>query len=158
MTRAPKVPDLYQRQPRCAICKNVALLPWVDSQLAKAMSAPYISKTATETMNMPVSIQIVRSHAKHYVPAIPAQASTPEDLAILVRDRTVQALKTGTLEPTISHGLQAQQILDRRAEKTNDRETMLNMARLLSGAGAAGFLAPPEMVVIEGESERISEE
>ena len=37
---------------------------------------------------------------------------------------------------TAQHGLTAQALLDRRIEKQADRDLALNMARLLSGAGA----------------------
>jgi hypothetical protein len=43
-------------------------------------------------------------------------------------------LRAGQLRVTAQHGLTAQALLDRRAEKAADRDLALNMARLLSGA------------------------
>jgi hypothetical protein len=67
------------------------------------------------------------------------------DFAILVRKRAAQMLINGELRVTASHGLQAQALLDRRAEKEADRDLQLNLARLLSGA-----ITLPPSAVIEG--------
>ncbi len=158
-SRAPRIPELYERQPRCRICRDVNRVGYVDAQLARGISATSISKMMEE-MNLPTSTQMILSHQKHYVPpAAPATVTNKEDLAVLIRDRTLQAVKQGKLEPTIAHGLQAQKILDDRVNKTSDRDFIVQMARLLSGADApAGFLPPPELVVIEGHAEEVIEE
>jgi hypothetical protein len=78
-----------------------------------------------------------------------AQARTQAELdfAALVQKRASEMLARGELRVTASHGLQAQALLDRRAEKQADRDLSLNMARLLSGAM---MLTPSE--VIEGRA------
>jgi hypothetical protein len=63
-----------------------------------------------------------------------AQSDAERDFAILVQRRATEMLRDGQLRVTASHGLQAQALLDRRAEKQADRDLALNMARLLSGA------------------------
>lgn len=65
------------------------------------------------------------------------------DFAILVQQRATELLREGALRVTASHGLAAQALLDRRAEKAADRDLMLNMARLLSGAIS---MAPMEVI------------
>jgi hypothetical protein len=49
------------------------------------------------------------------------------------------------MKVTASHGLAAQALLDRRAEKQADRDLTLNMARLLSGAIS---LPPAEVIEV----------
>lgn len=56
------------------------------------------------------------------------------DLAALVRDNVFARVEEGTLEPTLSEGLRAQEMLDRRTEKAGDRDLMIQLAGLLSGA------------------------
>jgi len=67
------------------------------------------------------------------------------DFAIAVQQKATELLNAGALKVNASHGLAAQALLDRRAEKQADRDLMLNMARLLSGAV---IITPGE--VIEG--------
>jgi hypothetical protein len=68
------------------------------------------------------------------------------DFAVLVQKKAMQLLETGNLRVTATHGLQAQALLDRRAEKAADRDLAVNLARLLSGA-----MAPTPMKVVSGE-------
>jgi hypothetical protein len=56
------------------------------------------------------------------------------DFAVMVQKRATDLLRAGELRVTAQHGLTAQALLDRRAEKQADRDLALNMARLLSGA------------------------
>lgn len=58
------------------------------------------------------------------------------DLAALVRDNVYARVEEGVLEPTLAEGLRAQEMLDRRADKQGDRDMMLQLAGLLSGATA----------------------
>jgi hypothetical protein len=148
---APKIPELYRLNARCRICKNPEVLAYVDAQLTRGMTATFIALFLTDKMSTPTTPNIVLSHKKHFIAPLPEQAAKKEDLAILVRDRTVEAIREGRLEPTISHGLQAQALIDRRTEKTNDQNLMLAMARALSG-GPAGYLEPPDDLIIEGEA------
>ena len=59
-----------------------------------------------------------------------------DDLAATVVRRTMKQMAAGKLVPTLRDGLQAQQLLDRRAEKAADRSFMLNLAAALAGGGS----------------------
>jgi hypothetical protein len=74
-----------------------------------------------------------------------AQGQAEIDFAMLVQRRATEMLRDGQLRVTASHGLQAQALLDRRAEKSADRDLAINIARLLSGS-----ISMPPMEVIEG--------
>lgn len=77
----------------------------------------------------------------------PSQAATDADLdfARLVQQQAIKLMQRGDLRVTATHGLQAQALLDRRAEKQADRDLALNLARLMSGA-----LTPAPVQIIEG--------
>jgi len=89
----------------------------------------------------------------------PKDISEGADFAQTVTNLTMKAMRDGKAEPTIRDGLQAQALLDKRAEKAEDRRFMLNLARALAGGG----LGTPELLlpepmkdvspVIEGEYE-----
>jgi hypothetical protein len=68
---------------------------------------------------------------------------TTGDLAELVRDKTLKAVKAGTLKPTLQHGLMAQQMLDKRAERAADRQLAIRLAAMLGGGKA------PDGVIID---------
>jgi hypothetical protein len=74
-----------------------------------------------------------------------AQSQAEVDFAVMVQKRATELLAKGELRVTAQHGLQAQALLDRRAEKQADRDVAINIARLLSGA----MIMPPT-TVIEG--------
>lgn len=69
------------------------------------------------------------------------------DFATMVQHRATELLAAGELRVTTQHGLSAQALLDRRAEKQADRDIALNIARLLSGA-----MVMPPVTVIEGRA------
>lgn len=74
-----------------------------------------------------------------------AQGQAEIDFAVMVQKRATDLLAAGQLRVTAQHGLTAQALLDRRAEKQADRDVAINIARLLSGA----MIMPP-VTVIEG--------
>jgi len=74
-----------------------------------------------------------------------AQTTAEIDFAVMVQKRATELLAKGELRVTAQHGLTAQALLDRRAEKQADRDVAINIARLLSGA----MIMPP-VTVIEG--------
>lgn len=78
------------------------------------------------------------------------------DLAALVRDNVFARVEEGTLEPSLSEGLRAQEMLDRRAEKGADRDMMIVLAGLLSGASTPVALLGDG--AIEGSFREVSEE
>jgi hypothetical protein len=77
-----------------------------------------------------------------------------DDVAVLVQAEVVKKLKDGEARVTVQHGLQAQALLDRRAERAKDRELAVTLARLLHAPPppAAAIMERVESVtVIEGE-------
>jgi hypothetical protein len=56
------------------------------------------------------------------------------DLASLVRDQVSNLVEAGHLTPTLSEGLRAQEIIDRRQEKSSDRELTMALAGILGGS------------------------
>jgi len=73
-----------------------------------------------------------------------AKTTAEMDFATLVQKRATDLLQAGDLRVTAQHGLTAQALLDRRAEKQADRDVAINIARLLSGA-----MVMPPIAVIE---------
>jgi hypothetical protein len=71
------------------------------------------------------------------------------DFALLIRSEANRLLAAGKLNVTAAHGLKAQELLDRRAEKRMDRALMVELAGLLSGART--LTGPPSDLIIEGE-------
>jgi hypothetical protein len=65
------------------------------------------------------------------------------DLASLVRDYTFSSVESGELVPTLSEGLRAQEILDRRQEKGADRDLAMTLASILGGATVVEGIATP---------------
>lgn len=59
------------------------------------------------------------------------------DLASIVRDYTFSAVEAGELVPTLSEGLRAQEIIDRRSEKSSDRDLAMTLAGILGGSSAS---------------------
>jgi hypothetical protein len=76
------------------------------------------------------------------------------DFAQAIRSEANRRLAAGTLTVTAAHGLKAQELLDRRAEKRMDRALMVELAGLLSGARS--LHGPPSDLVIEGEWREVS--
>ena len=58
------------------------------------------------------------------------------DLAVLVRDYVESAVKDGALTPTLAEGLWAQEMIDRRQEKSAERDIALQLAEILGGSTA----------------------
>jgi hypothetical protein len=67
--------------------------------------------------------------------------SAPKDLATMVRDKTLKAVTEGRLKPTLQHGLMAQSMLDKRAERAADRQLAIRLAAMLAGQ------APPPGII-----------
>jgi len=78
------------------------------------------------------------------------------DLAKLVRDVAMAAVEAGELRPTLQEGLRAQEILDRRVEKSADRDLTLILAQVLGGGQAYGAPLLTDGAV-EGEYEVVGE-
>lgn len=77
-----------------------------------------------------------------------SESGDARDFASLVHDRALKALERSELAVTTKDGLAAQAIIDRREERSKDRDFALNLAILLSGGGQ---MAPRN--VIDDESD-----
>lgn len=56
------------------------------------------------------------------------------DLATLVRDYVFSEVESGGMTPTLSEGLRAQEMMDKRNDKTADRDLIVSLAQILGGA------------------------
>ena len=56
------------------------------------------------------------------------------DLATLVRDYVFSEVESGGMTPTLSEGLRAQEMMDKRNDKTADRDLIESLAQILGGA------------------------
>lgn len=72
------------------------------------------------------------------------------DLAVLVRDRVISAVAEEGLAPTVSEGLRAQELLDKRAERGADRSLALRFAAVIAGAFAPAGVVEGEYVDVDG--------
>lgn len=81
------------------------------------------------------------------------EVTTSDDLAAVVVRQTLRRIASGHLKPTLRDGIQAQSLLDKRAEKAADRSFMLNLASALAGGGhqVPQKLLPPPDDAIEGD-------
>jgi hypothetical protein len=146
----------------CSVCDQKELARVIGEESRKGLSNVAISRLMT-LRGTPVSRHLVTQHLKHAPEADPSvtAAANKRDLAILVRDMTWDAVKRGDLSITdamwrnVTPGLKAEQIIDARAARTDERKTMIAIAMLLSGAAGSG---PPEHLLvgdgleIEGEA------
>lgn len=80
-------------------------------------------------------------------------ARSKGDLATLVRDKTVTMMERGKLTPTLQHGLMAQALIDKRAERMADRQLALTVAGIL-----AGTVAPTSVIVFDGTARDVTGE
>lgn len=118
---------------------------------------------ARRTYNRQHGIEVAVAKPADAPDAIPEVAvAHDDDLAAVVVKKTLRQLASGRLEPSLRDGLIAQQLLDRREEKAQDRQFMLSLAQALAGGGysaprqlVAATVEPPEDV-IEGYFEDVS--
>ena len=141
-------PDQTLR-PRCPVCKSPHKAE-IHALLAAKMTFEEIH-LATQKMGQGIKRITIGKHVRIclggkrpvmdgtmaqgvYDASKAAQTQAEVDFATLVQKRAAEMLADGQLRVTASHGLQAQALLDRRAEKAADRDLAVNMARLLSGS------------------------
>jgi len=124
----------------------------VNGLLIGGSSTTFIAKNLGQ-MGMGVSMRDLNAHKKTCLndSASVAKADllaqeNKVDFAELVRAKAVARLRAGEIEVSTQHGLNAQALIDRREEKTQDRDLMLSLARVMSGALGTG----PPAALIEG--------
>jgi len=143
---------------RCLICQNQPLRSFVDGSVTKGFSNAGISAAVTD-MGGTLDPEVVGRHKRnHYVkPADPeAPQRTGKDLAIIMRDKVVEAVEDldaqallymgKDLAPMVGKGLQAQAILDKR-DATNKKLGIAAGALSLQAwlAGLRDAPTPPEL-------------
>lgn len=156
----------------CRVCKGEHEQV-INDLLARKTPMLRIEKTMrAEPYNFPIKYEAVANHLKRCLngdlrnielPATVQAAAvaerrltvgmTPEeekDFALLVHATALEELKSGKLRISTKDGLTARALLDRRDEKKADRLMVMNLARLLSGAGGVGPQFSSEGELIEG--------
>ena len=149
----------------CSICTDPERSELVNGMLDLRFPHTRISLESRKVFPAaPIKAETIGRHAKHYklrsrvkLPSIakvekapPTQLDPSGDLAEMVAVRAAELVANGSARVSVGDGLKAQALLDRRAEKAEDRRFMLNLAQLLSGGGQP---APKELLpgdVVEG--------
>lgn len=143
----------------CAICSDDRL-PIVNSMLAAGRSLTWIEKEM-KNLGKPTKSETVSRHLRNCLNdnrqagAISERGAglpvSNEDFALAVRAEAQKMLNEGRLSVRTEHGLTAQALLDRRAEKQADRRLMVELAGLLSGARR--IEGPPDDLIVGEWSE-----
>lgn len=152
----------------CSICSDPEKKAWVEAQHALGFSSNAMEPRSRE-WGRPMKQETIMRHLRHLngsslattdpLVNIDRAADQPKaDVATLVQAEVVRKLEDGTARVTVQHGLQAQQLIDRRLERQKDRELAVTLARLLHSPSP-----PPRLVheldddeVIELDSVRVS--
>ena len=149
----------------CSICSDPVKLAWVEAQHALGFSSNAMESRSRE-WGTPMKQETLMRHLRHAhgtsstlpAPTDPRDSYQPSndqpkaDVATLVQAEVMKKLEDGTARVTVQHGLQAQQLIDRRLERQKDRELAVTLARLLHSP-----LPPPRLVHPTDESEDILE-
>lgn len=161
----PPDPKIRDRN-YCSICRNKVRRSVIDAAMDKGVSNAAIQRDMAET-GWKIGLLPLSRHRRHYVSALTVSSTKRRgnDLAVIVRDRTIQAIEDGRLSiedeswKNVGPGLKAQDVLDRRENKTNDRKTMLAIAAMLTGTQAVpAALLIEDGDVIEGEAVEVDED
>ncbi len=158
---------------RCLICRNEALLGYVNDGLNRSLSARGIA-ASLESIGAKLDPDVINRHKHaHWTPPADPNAIKPtnRDLAIMVRDKVADAIEHKDPEamlalgkefaPMVNAGLKAQASLDRRAatnRKLGIAEGALGFQMFLAGLGR--IKPPPELAdpdIIEGEVISVTE-
>lgn len=153
------------RRRRCSACRSDNLIA-INTLLAT--KTPY-SKIEEELRKLgtPIKSDTISAHFRICLDGkaeiteddavvaggMTGKTDAERDFATLIRARAVELLEKGEIRVTAAHGLQAQALIDRRAEKAADRDLTVNIARLLSGA----IIATP-IRVIEGTAYEVEQQ
>lgn len=148
----PVPPDaLSIQRKKCSICKNKVRKAVIDAALDKDVSLAVIQRDMAES-GWSIGYLPLRRHRDHYVSSAGLSKLRGKDLAIVIRDRTLEAIEDGRLDiadsdtwKNVAPGLKAQDILDKRERQTDMTKIMLAFARMIGG----GESPPPEVAQIE---------
>lgn len=131
----------------CHVCRS-PLVDLINRRMAQGMSDIDISNWLKQEGNYISRITLGKHKREHLTSehesariaaaqVLKKQQGTIKykgDLASLVRDQVSQLVEAGHLTPTLSEGLRAQEIIDRRQEKSSDRELTMALAGILGGS------------------------
>lgn len=142
----------------CVVCEHPARAQIEGLRMA-GHSFRAIERLMKEANAQPVTkYETISSHFKRCLagmaPSVDGKtlmsgtAPGNDDFAVLVQQRAVRDLTSGVLRVSTKDGLAAQALIDRRSEKAEDRDFMLNLARVMSGAG----LAPPVALLMDSNA------
>jgi len=145
----------------CHVCRS-PLVELINKRIASGMSDIAVSSWLKEEGSYISRITIGKHKREHMTSqhesarieaakVLKRQQGTIKfkgDLASLVRDQVAALVDAGQLTPTLSEGLRAQEIIDRRQEKSSDRELTLALAGILGGS----HLVEGSAVLVEDES------
>lgn len=149
----------------CSICSSEKG-PLVNSMLASGRSANFI-EGEMKRLDKPTKAETVRRHLERCLNGNAKGAVVAErragtraamgdvDFATAIREEAQRLLDDGKLHVRAEHGLQAQALIDRRAERAADRQLMIQMAGLLAGGRIEQV---PDDLVIEGEWQEVEAE
>lgn len=147
----------------CGICTSDRL-PIINSMLAAGRAGNWIEREM-KRLGKPTKAETVRRHLRNCLNGNPKAGAlvekgqglpvNDEDFAAAVRAEAQRLLTDGKLSVRTEHGLSAQALIDRRAEKQADRRLMIEMAGLL--AGTRSLQGPPEDL-IEGEWSEVDDD
>ena len=161
---------------KCSICSDQKKNEWVArrhlegysahrmEELAKEQGHPMKRETIKKHLTVCLGSDAKPSEVKAVAEAVQASSGgnhpdDGEDVAVLVQREVVKKLKNGEGRVTVQHGLQAQQLLDRRAERAKDRELAVTLARLLhSGSPPAEAIRARPVEVIEGQYAEVGDD
>lgn len=149
----------------CSICFDATRSGFINPLIDAGFAPNRIEKEA-RLAGLTVKAETISRHRRHYQVA-PAPAGLEHlpvgavvdandgkllegDFAELVAKTAQRSLADGA-RVTIGDGLKAQAILDKRAEKAENRRFLMNLAQLLSGGGQS---APAQLMdgeVIDAE-------
>lgn len=131
---------------KCAVCSH-PLIDVINRKMTEGISdqkvsdwlkaeSSYISRiTLGNHRRKHMTVEHVKARqelTKNIQSAIRTE-TTNGDLARLVSTYVYKMVENGDVIPTLSEGLRAQEMIDRRKEKNADRELAISMAGILGG-------------------------
>jgi hypothetical protein len=131
----------------CSICEDAPeTREFIESRLARGESARSVSRALGASHELrsydyrTISAHwrrclghLFKLHGPHAARRAAVRASVISgDVAITIRDAAIKALEAGEMRLTANHALRAQELLDRRAERLQDMEAALLLARVLT--------------------------
>lgn len=137
----------------CTICDS-PLRREVDRRLrTKATHEAIVLWLASQGLE--IHRTAVGRHARHALPTVerrPGRQPSSDDFLTMLRDRVQADVEEGALNPSVTHGLQAQAQLDHRAERVADKELMRMIAMALTGQiPIEARVIDPEVAALEAE-------